>query len=295
MLRFNPKTAAGIMSLDYVKVSADTTFEELSSKLKKHEVSTGKFPAILVFANDILVGEVPGHIIIGKEKSDEVFNYVKPLPQIGYAESQGHVLKTFKENRHDKVCVVDEEGQVLGIIYSDDLLNIVETKNVESVYGFAGIDKEDSIHDSIFSKVKNRYFWLVINLATAFLAASVIAVFQDTITSFVLLAVYMPIIAGMGGNAATQTFAVMVRAISLKEIGLKNSKKEIFKEMSAGLINGFIISLLLGIVSWIFGHSLIFALIASIAMILNLVVAGLFGAITPLILDRLGKDPATSS
>ena len=190
---------------------------------------------------------------------------------------------------------MDEVGSILGIIYSDDILKIIEKKSADNLYGFAGVSEEEDIYDSPLTKVKNRYKWLLINLVTAFLAAAVVSLFQDTISAFVLLAVYMPIVAGMGGNAGTQTLAVVVRGLALKEIELKTAKRAIINEVIAGAINGAINGILVALVAWLWNGSFMLGIIVFIAMIVNLIVAGLFGAVIPLALKAIGKDPASSA
>ena len=191
--------------------------------------------------------------------------------------------------------MLDDDDSILGIIYSDDILKIIEKKSADNLYGFAGVSEEEDIYDSPLTKVKNRYKWLLINLVTAFLAAAVVSLFQDTISAFVLLAVYMPIVAGMGGNAGTQTLAVVVRGLALKEIELKTAKKAIINEIIAGAINGAINGILVALVAWLWNGSFMLGIIVFIAMIVNLIVAGLFGAVIPLALKAIGKDPASSA
>ncbi len=149
--------------------------------------------------------------------------------------------------------------------------------------------------DSVRTKVKHRYKWLIINLATAFLAAFTVSLFDETITKYVLLAVYMPIVAGMGGNAATQTLAILVRGIALKQITIQNAWKTLRREAGAGLINGLINGLIVALVVIIMNRDYKMAFVLSLAMVVNLVVAGVFGTIVPLVMQKLGKDPATSA
>ena len=149
--------------------------------------------------------------------------------------------------------------------------------------------------DGAADKVKFRYKWLIINLGTAFLASFVVSLFGSTISKYVLLAVYMPIIAGMGGNAATQTMAVMVRGIALKQIDLKSPFNALKKEVLAGAINGIINGIIVALVVIIINHDLMIALILAMAMVANLIVAGFFGTLIPLVMKRLGKDPASSA
>jgi len=214
---------------------------------------------------------------------------------VKYDEDEKAVIETFKSHPHDKIVVLDDDGSILGIIYSDDVLKLLKKASVNDLQRFAGVSEEEDVLDPPLVKVKNRYRWLIINLATAFLAASVVSLFQKTISAYVLLAVYMPIVAGMGGNAGTQTLAVMVRGLALKEIEPKRVQKVIINEMVAGGINGIINGGLVALVATLWNKSPMLGLIVAIAMIVNLVIAGFFGALIPLIMKKLGKDPASSA
>ncbi len=295
LLRFNPKTAAGMMSLDYVEVEKEITFKELCDIIKKHEKKTGKTPTILVVENGFLIGELPAHILPIARKNEKITKYIKKIPHIRFDADEESVISKFKSNPHNKVVVLDNDNSIIGIIFSDDVLRVVESKSSKDLRIFAGVREEEDVNDPVIIKVKNRYKWLIINLFTAFLAASVVSLFQKTIQSYVYLAAYMPIVAGMGGNAATQVLAVMVRGIALKEIELKNSAKVIIKECVAGMINGVINGILVAIVAWLFNKNPLLGLITAMAMIINLLIAGFFGALIPLIMKSLGKDPATSA
>ena len=295
LLKFDPRTAAGMMNLDYIEVEKNMTFERLSKIIKKHEQRTGKFPRILVVENGLLIGELPAYILALRKRRERIGPYIKKVPTIRYDADENEVIKQFRKHKHDKLIVLDDDDSILGIIYSDDILRTIEKKTTDSLYGFAGVSKEEDIYDSPLTKVKNRYKWLIINLGTAFLAACVVALFQNTISSYVLLAVYMPIVAGMGGNAGTQTLAVVVRGLALKEIELKTAKKAIINEVIAGAINGMINGLIVAVVAFLWNGSFMLGLIIGISMIINLIIAGFFGALIPLILKHIGKDPASSA
>ena len=218
LLSFHPKSAAGLMNLDYVLATPGMHFEDISKDLEEHEKRTGKFPSILVVDKGKLVGELKGHVLAlhkGKEKIDK---YISRVPHIQYDNDERSVIDSFFKHPHDKVVVLDENQAILGIIHSDDLLSLLDKKRASDLYGLAGVNKEEDSLDGVFTKVRFRWLWLIINLGTAFLAASVVGMFEGTISKFTLLAVYMPIVAGMGGNAATQTLAVTVRGIVLHEI-----------------------------------------------------------------------------
>jgi len=295
LLKFDPRTAAGIMSLDYIEVNKKTTFEQLSKLIRKHEKRTGNFPTILFVEDGFLKGELSPYFLAKGKRKEKVKKYVRKIPSIKYDEHENNVVKTFVKNPHNKIAVLDDDDSILGIIHSDDIIKIIEKKSANTLPDFAGISEEEDVLDPALLKVKNRYMWLVINLGTAFLAASVVGLFQKTISAFVLLAVYMPIVAGMGGNAGTQTLAVVVRGLTLKEIELKSARRVIINEVIAGGINGVINGILVAAVATLFNKNPLLGLVIGLAMIINLIVASFFGTIIPLIMKKLGKDPASSA
>ena len=295
LLRFNPKTAAGLMSLDYIEVDKDVIFDDLTKNLLEHEKRTGKFPTILVTENHLLIGELPGHTLVLYQGKDPITPHVKKVPKIHYNSDERKVIDSFVKHPHNKVVVLNDDESILGVIHSDEALRFIEKRSTADLYGFAGVRNEEDILDSAFTKVRYRYRWLILNLGTAFLAASVVGLFADTISRLTLLAVYMPVVAGMGGNAGTQTLVVTIRGLVLKEVALKNSARVVINEMIAGAINGTIIGVLVSAVATFFNKSPLLGLVLGIAMVVNLVIAGLFGAIVPLIMKALGKDPASSA
>ena len=295
LLSFDPDSAAGIMNIDYIEVSRYAKFSEVISRVKRHEDKTGKFPTILVVEDGYLVGELPGHELALHSPNKSITFWVVPLPAIKYNEGIEKVLEIFKDNKHEKAVVLNDDYSVLGIIYSHDVLKILSNRSAHTLSNFAGVSDEEDILDNVNLKVEHRYRWLIINLGTAFLAAAVVGLFQDTISKWVLLAVYMPIVAGMGGNAATQTLAVMVRGMTLNEVNRHTAKKIILREAIAGAINGIINGIIVALVAIIFDHSPLLGLITALAMIINLIIAGIAGAIIPMIMKKLGKDPASSA
>jgi magnesium transporter len=295
LLRFNPRTAAGMMSLDYIAVQKNETFDEVAKTIQKHERKTGKFPTILVVKNGYLEGELPGHIFTSHKPTQKVGQYIRDIPIIKYDRDQHAIINVFKRNPHNKIAVLDEDKSIIGIIFSDDVLRVIQGDAEHDLYDFAGVSEEEDILDGAFTKVKHRYKWLILNLATAFLAASVIGFYQDTISALVLLAVYMPIIAGMGGNAATQTLAVVVRGLVMREIDYKKAKRVIRNEMLAGGVNGVVNGTLVAGVAFFWNQNPVLGVTVGIAMVVNLIVAGFFGTAIPLLMKHLGKDPATSA
>lgn len=296
LLEFDAETAAGLMTLDYIQVDTKDTIAEVAKKFKTHEKSTGRPPVIVAMKEDgNLAGFLPGHELGFGRASELIGKYVKRLPSISYAATHDEVIHAFQAHPHAKVAVKNDTGDIIGIIYSDDVLNLMQDKEASTLYDFAGIRQEESISDSARRKVKNRYQWLIINLGTAFLAAFVVGQFEDVLSAFVLLAVYMPIVAGMGGNAATQTLAVMVRGISLGQIDLRTASRTLRNELGAAFVNGLINAVLVAAVVIVLNGDYKIALVLALAMVINLVVAAFFGTLVPLVMTKLGKDPAASA
>lgn len=295
LLKFNPKAAAGLMSLNYIIVRNNTTLTEVIREISTYEQKTGKFPSILVVEDRKLLGELPGSTLALHKDNHLQENHIKKIPSIRYDSEVSKVINSFVRNPHSKVVVLDDEENILGIIHSNEILRLIDKHAMHDLYGFAGVANEESALDSALTKVKYRYKWLIINLATAFLAASVVGLFEDTISQFTLLAVYMPVVAGMGGNAGTQALAVAVRGLVMKEVSLQTSKKFILNEMIAGGINGLINGVIVAVIAIVFNQSPALGLVLSIAMIINLINAGFFGALVPMIMKTFGKDPASSA
>lgn len=295
LLKFNPETAAGLMDLDYILINSNMTFEKISKKIKIHEKRTGKIPTTLVVENGVLIGELKVHVLALHPAKEKIKKYIVKVPSIKYNQKEDEVLKIFKKNPNNKIIVTDDDDSVLGIIYSEDILKLIGKKSLSSLTDFAGVSEKEDILDSVFLKVKHRYSWLLIHLFTGFLAAIVVSFFQDAITALILLAVYMPIVAGMGGNAGTQSMAVIIRGMVLREINSKVARKVLINETLAGGINGIINGVIVALVAIFWNKSPVLGFVVGLAMIINLALAGFFGTIVPIIMQKLNKDPASSA
>jgi magnesium transporter len=295
LLTFDQKTAGGLMSLDYIQVSHDEQISSVAEKFKLHEKRTGKPPEIIVLRDGKVHGYLPGYQL-GFAKPDEtVEEYVKPISTMHHRSSEGDVIEQFRSHPHTKLVVLDEMDRIVGIIYSDDVLKVLKDEESASLYNFAGIHADEEVMDPARLKIKFRYKWLIVNLATAFLASFTVGLFEKTLETYVLLAVYMPIVAGMGGNAGTQTLAVMVRGIALKQVDFHNFMKPLIAELINGFVNGVINGILVFSIVMLINREFMIALVLSFAMVVNLLVAAFFGTIIPLIMKALGKDPASSA
>jgi magnesium transporter len=180
-------------------------------------------------------------------------------------------------------------------VYVDAARKLFGNLPAESLYDFAGVDNSERPFDNIGLKVRNRYRWLILNLFTCYMAGSVVMAFQDTLDTLTILSVYIPIVAGMGGNAATQSFAVMVRGITLGTTTIKNAGPAIWREIGAGIINGIIIGVIVTLISSVWNGGLILGLIVGISLIGVHTVAALAGSYIPLLMKHIGYDPASTS
>ena len=193
------------------------------------------------------------------------------------------------------VPVIDTIGILLGRITSDDIYDIIEKRATEQIYHLAGVNDEAEQEESLFHIGKHRAFWLGINLFTAIIASVVIGLFDETLQSLVALAVLMPIVASMGGNAGTQTLTVTVRQMALGDISVTDAKKTIKKEVVLSLMNGTIFAVAIGIIAWLWFSMPMLGVVIAASMVINLISAGFFGSVIPLLLQRADIDPAIGS
>lgn len=294
LLEFDPNSAAGIMSLNYAQVDDDLLISDVIEKIRIHERRTGKVPAILVLNKGVLKGFLPIHTLGLAEKEDKVSEHVRHIDTINHLANNKDVLEKIEHNPHEVLAVLKEEN-ILGVIYSDDVLELLRMQPAKGLYDFAGLNQEESVFDPAQKKFNSRYKWLIINLGTAFLAAFTVGFFESTIAKHVLLAVYMPIVAGMGGNAATQTLAVMVRGLSTSKLPWWRILLTLKNEIVAGLLNGLINGAIVFVIVMVFNQDIKLALVLAFAMIINMFIAATFGTIVPVIMSKLGKDPASSA
>ena len=205
------------------------------------------------------------------------------------------VATIFEQYDVSVLPVIDHDSRLVGRITSDDIYDVIEERATEQIYNLAGVNDEVEQEEDIRGVFKNRAGWLFINLLTAILASAVIGLFDATIAAYVPLAILMPIVASMGGNAGTQTLTVMVRQMALGEIEFGNARSALYKEIAVSLLNGLLFALVMGVIAWGWFQQPLLGAVIGMAMIINLFIAGFFGASIPLVLKRLNIDPAVGS
>jgi magnesium transporter len=208
---------------------------------------------------------------------------------------QEEVAKLISQYNLTSIPVVDDEMHLLGRITFDDVIDVMEEENTEDILKISGVSEDEELAGNWKEAVKSRLPWLVLNLGTAFLAASIIRYFDTTIASMGVLAGYMVMIAGMGGNAATQALAVTVRRISLNDLSDNQAYRTVLKEFTVGLINGATIGCIVFSFALFYDQNPMLGLVIFIAMTGNLIIAGIAGSAIPLVLKRIGIDPAIAS
>jgi len=296
LLMFGKETAGGLMDLDYIIVKDTFTFQDIADKVQSHITLENKVPFIIVTKEKgEVIGFIPHKNLIANSSRTPVKNLLQRLPLIKHTEDQEKILGKIHDFNSDVIGVIDENKEILGIIHLRDLLRVAQAEATEDVYKFAGVQHEEAPSDPISFKVSKRYKWLILNLGTAFLAAAVVNMFKDTISQIAILAVFMPIVAGEGGNAATQALAVVVRGIAVNDIEWAQARGIIFREALAGLANGVIVGVIAGFIAMVLGSSPMLGVVLGVAMIANLFIAGLFGALVPFVLKSMNIDPAIAS
>ena len=220
------------------------------------------------------------------EDSFRTFRVDQDEEDVAYAFNQYHLISA---------PVVDDDDRLIGVITIDDAMIVLDDEHDEDILRLAGVDAESSLTDKVIATTKRRFPWLAVNLVTAIFASLIISLFEDTIANLVALAVLMPIVASMGGNAGTQSLTVAVRSIATKDLTGANVWRVIRREVLVGLVNGVIFAVVMGIVGWAWFGTAMLGVVIALAMVINMVVAGLAGTGIPVLLERMGIDPALAS
>lgn len=217
--------------------------------------------------------------------------HLRPIP---VTMDQEEVAYLFRQLDIVSAPVVDDAGRLIGAITIDDIVDVIDEEAEEDILALAGVSDVD-IYRTVLDTTRSRFTWLVLNLVTAILASLVIALFEGTIQQAVALAVLMPIVASMGGNAGTQTLTVAVRALAMKELTTMNQLSFMGRELLVGFINGVLFAIMMGVIAALWFSSPMLGVVIALAMIVNLLVAGIAGTVVPIVLNRAGVDPAVAS
>ena len=296
LLEYAEQTAGRIMNPNVFALSEDLTAGEAIAALQTSRDVEMVFYLYVVDVRRHLVGVVSLRRLL-------LVSTETPLKRIMTTDIMSSRVDTDQEEVARMVAsynllaipVVDEEHKLVGIITVDDVIDVIKDEATEDIYRLAGMAGDEHISTPPGEALRKRLPWLGVNLVTAIMAAAVVALFQETISQVVALAVFMPVVAGMGGNAATQTLTVTVRGIALGELTWGNSRKALVKEVLIGLGNGLVLGFVAAGVSWAMQGNPVLGLILGLAMVLNMLVAATAGTLIPIVLRALNVDPALAS
>jgi magnesium transporter len=247
----------------------------------------------------------PAHRFLGAVALDRLLRTKRPVAvaelmeedrhRVHATDDQEEVARLFEHYNLVTVPVVDAEDRLVGVITIDDMVDVIAKEAEEDIRALGGVSGEEELSDTVWTIARGRFNWLLINLATAFLASSVLGLFEGSLQKMVALAVLAPIVASQGGNAATQTMTVAVRALATRDLGRANARRVIMREVMVGLLNGIAFAVITGAAAYAWFQVPGLGIVIGLAMICNLVAGALGGILIPLVLERLRLDPAVSS
>ena len=295
-LQYPEDSAGRLMQRELVMAPTHWTVGQAIDYLRKEiDLPDQFYDVVMVDPRLTPVGKVPLYSLMSATRNTKMSDIMdEEFRTIPVLQSQEDVAYAFNQYNMVSAPVVDADNRLVGVITMDDAMEVLDEHAEEDIKRLAGVGDE-SLTDNIWSTTRQRFPWLAVNLLTSILASIVIAQFADTIDAIVALAVLMPIVASMGGNAGTQTLTVTVRALATKDLTPANAGRVIRRELSVGLLNGLIFAVIIGLVGYYWYGLPMLGVVLGIAMIGNLIVAGLAGILVPIGLDKVGIDPALAS
>ncbi len=295
-LSYPEDSAARIMQREFTAVPSNWSVGQTIDYLRENKDLPKEFLEIFIVDNDFKpVGTVPSSRVLRTSRESKMNSIMSEMPVlIPVNMDKEEVGYTFENYSLVSAGVVNKDNKLVGMITADDVVTVVQEEAEEDVLRLAGVGDEE-ITDSVIVKTKRRFNWLLLNLFTALLATWVISNFGASIEQMVALAFLMPIVASMGGNAGMQTLAVTIRAIATKELSTSNFNRVVGKEFIIGILNGIIFAIITAIIVQLWFKEINLSLLIGVSMILNMIVAGLFGILVPVSLKKLNIDPALAS
>jgi len=295
LLAFPENTAGRLMERAYVGARATMTVQEALERLQDSAIRRAR-SMFVITPEQHLAGRVDIQDLALARADEPLSSLMQPVE--GFVTSlapREEVVELLDRTRLDSVPVVDADGKLMGVVRYRSLFRAIEDVATADLQKMVGVSADERALSSATFSVRRRLPWLHINLLTAFLAAAVVGLFEDLIAQFTALAVLLPVVAGQSGNAGSQALAVTIRGLALKEIGMREWRKVLNKELLVGATNGVALALTCGAGVYLWSMSLGLALVIGVAMVLSMIAAGISGALVPILLTRVGQDPATAS
>ena len=295
-LSYPEDSAARIMQREFTAIPSNWSVGQTIDYLRENKDLPEEFLEIFIVDNEFKpIGSVPSSKVLRTPRETKMQSIMnKSQLTIPVEMDREEVANMFENYNLNTACVVDKNNKLVGMITSDDVLTVLKEEAEEDALRLAGVGDEE-ITDGVLKKTKRRFNWLLLNLLTAILASIVIGFFKEDIEKVVALAVLMPIVASMGGNAGMQTLAVTIRTIATNQLTKNNFTQNVLKEFLIGILNGIIFAIISAFVVYFWFNDITLSLIISISMVLNMIVAGLFGILVPITLKKINIDPAIAS
>jgi magnesium transporter len=296
-LAFAEGSAARLMTQDVLSLRESQDASQAIEIIRRR----GELPAqtdrlFVVDSRNVLIGAVPLGALLIAQPTVEVTSVMDPdIRRFHPYDDAEEVAKAFERYDLLSAPIVDDRGKLIGRVTADAVMDFIRTSSANEVLALAGLRKAEDLFAPVLDSARNRWPWLAVNLATAFLASRVIGAFEGTIEQLVALAALMPIVASIGGNTGNQTVALVVRGLALDKITASSTWHLLRKELTVAVLNGLLWGTVIGLASGLIYSSAALALVMTSAVLLNLIVAALVGVIVPMVLDRAGRDPAQGS
>ncbi|HVS62182.1 MAG TPA: magnesium transporter [Thermoanaerobaculia bacterium] len=295
LLEYPPQTAGALMDPRTPSFPPDATPRDVVRHLRRHRERRVS-DVLLVDEEGRLTGAIPLETIVLADQRAPLESLVtEPPVAVPAVASREEILQTFEALRVASLPVIDLDRHVLGVLRQRELMRAAQEQATASAVTMVGASEQERALSSPLFAVRKRLPWLQINLLTAFLAAAVVGLFEETIASVTALAVLLPVVAGQSGNAGAQALAVTMRALVLREISLRHWPQVLLKEAAAGLLNGLAVAATTALGVYLWSRSPGLVMVISLSMVISMVAAGIAGAMVPVLLHRFGQDPATAS
>jgi len=292
-----PEGSAGrLMQTDFIAVPSFWSVGQTIDYMREAKELPDTFHEIFTVDPGFrLIGSVPLDKILRTRRATEISEIMTDDPVTFRAtDDREDVARSFERYNLVSAAAVDDSGRLVGMLMIDDIVDVIQEEAEEDLRGLAGLGDEE-ISDTVLVTARSRFNWLVVNLGTAVLASVVISLFEGTIEAMVALAVLMPIVASMGGNAGTQTMTVAVRALATQELDARNMWRVLRREVLVSLLNGVALAVLIGLCAWFWFGNIGLGVVIGTAIVVNLLFAGMSGLLIPVVLEKLRIDPAIAS
>jgi len=297
LLSYPEDTAGGIMQSELVSIRQGATINDAFQAVANAKDEIENINNIFVVdEEERLVGTVPLQSLITTRRFTPIVDVIdRDIPSVPVDMDQEEVARLFKKYDLVSIGVVDAQQHLLGRITIDDIMDTVQEETSEDIYRIAGLGQDDTVFNNTAASIKKRLPWLYLNLVTALASVLVISFFEDTIKMMVALVFFMPVVAGLGGNAGSQTLTLIVRGMALGEITFENARRALVRQVAVGIANGVAVGIVIGLIAWLWKGIPFLGLILGLAMVISIFAGTLVGALIPLALRRLKLDPALGS